>query len=329
MTRQELPPVTRLFTKRRSVGARIAGALALTLAFGVVGLGIATAIYLEQPSRSLILRAPAIASLLPTPQPDLATAGPPIPAVPEPPPAALPEIEPQAGTSAPSPSPSLAAVEPPAAAPAAPPPSLAALPPSPPHDTVPPPRAGRGPSYWVEYGVFVGRTYARRLQQQLARQGLATVIAATHGRDGRKLLRVRSAPLHDLAAARAAMGTARHALHLAALLHRGSPEAAPEPRYRVQYAAFARPRPAARLTRELRRRGVAASVYAVRGTSGKTLYFVRSVRVRDRAQALALGARGRKLIQTDFLVEESPRHRTAPRPHRAPRPPPRHIADSR
>jgi cell division septation protein DedD len=319
MTRRELPPVTRLFSKRRSIGTRIAGALALTLAFGVVGFGVATSIYLEQPSHSLMLRAPAIAALLPAAPQDLAAAAPPILAEPEPPPAALPELEPQAGTSAPA----LAAVAPPAPAP-----SPAAIAPPPPREAAPSPRRD-ATAYWVEYGAFVGKTYARRLQQQLAHQGLDAVVVATHGRDGRKLLRVRSPALPDLAAARQAAGTARQALHLAALLHRGSPEAVPETRYRVQFAAFARPRPAARLTRELRRRGVAASIDVVRGTSGKLLYYVRSVRVSDRAHALALGARGRPLLQSDFLVEQSPRQRSLPGMHRAPRPPPRPIAASR
>jgi len=48
MTRRELRPVARLFSKKRSVRSRVAGALLLTLSLGVAAFGIATAVYLEQ-----------------------------------------------------------------------------------------------------------------------------------------------------------------------------------------------------------------------------------------------------------------------------------------
>jgi hypothetical protein len=318
MARGELPPVTRLFGRKRSVGARIAGAVALTLAFAVLGFGITTAIYLEQPTHALLLRAPALASLLPE------VAEPPAPRVvarPAPPPPALPAIEPQAGSSTPAP----VAAPTPAPAEAVPPaPVIAALPAAPPAAAAPARASGGLRPYWVEYGVFVGRTYAHRLQRSLAREGLATVIVATHDRHGRKLLRVRSMPMTDLAAARAAAATAEKALHLAALLHRGSPAATRAPRYRVQFAAFAAPRPAARLAHELRRHGIAADVYATRGAAGKSLFYVRSERVRTRGQALALGARGRPLINSAFLVvEETPPHRRPPAAHASRSPAPR------
>jgi cell division septation protein DedD len=312
MVRRDLPPATRLFSRKRSIGGRVAGSLALILAVAVLGFGIATALYLDQPSRALMLRAPALAALLPKPP------GPPPQLAALPPPAALPAIEPQAGSSAPSPT---AAPEPADAAPPAP--VIAALPALPPV-AAPPAIAGRASRhYWVEYGVFAGKTYARRLEQSLKGQGLPAVVVATHDPRGRRLLRVRSAPLANLAAARAAAAKAGEALHLAALIHSGSPAAAPEPRYRVQFAAFAKARPAARLSRALRRRGITASVYVTRGIAGKPLFYVRSQRVRDHRQALALGARGRSLITGDFLVEEVPQTKHAARA------PPRPATDRR
>lgn len=290
------------------------GVLALTAAFAVVGFGIATAIYLEQPVAPRTDRAPAVLTV--PHDPTAAAAA--VPARAESPArAALPEIEPEAGSSE---TPSVAAIEAPPLAP-----ELPRGIPAPAPAPVPAAAAAAAP-YWVEYGVFVGATHARRLQQQLARQGLDTVVVGTHGRDGRKLLRVRSAPLSGLAAARQAAGAAHQTLHLAALVHRGSPTAAPEAHYRVQFGAFARPQPAARLSRELRQHGITANVSAARGTSGKHLYFVQSTPVRGRDRALALAARGRLLTHSDALVESS--GRSLPPAH-APRAPPRAMAEQR
>jgi cell division protein FtsN len=358
MARRELRPAARLFVKKRTARSRAAGALLLTLSLGVAGFGIATAVYLEQPAGTGQRETPQVMAAVPAPPhdplaaaaavPSGAEAAPPPPiavpalepqagasvppagaaAVPAPetlPPVASPAPEPQAGPSVPSPSgppAQTAALEPPPP-PAAPPPVALAAP-------VPPPAAESPPErYWVEYGVFAREPSALRLQQELRREGLAAIIVATHGRDGRKLLRVRSAPLADLGAAQHDIGAARRGLRLAALLHRGSPAAAtaiPAAQYRVQFGAFAYPQHAAQLSRELSRGGLAVTVSSVRGASGKPLYLVRSLPVPDHAQAVALGARGQELAQTDFLIERSP---GPPAQHLPARAPPRPVADSR
>lgn len=323
MARRELRPVTRLFTRRATIGARVANMLALTLAVGVVGFGVATALYLENPSPPITAPVPQTAAVPPATvhDPTAAAAAQPTPAAP-PPAVALAAIEPRAGSSSPPRPAETVALAPPIAAPAAapaPPPVTAIAP-------APSPATAAKPAYWVEYGVFVGESHARRLQQRLARRGIAAVVVATHGRHRQKLMRVRSAVLPDLAAARQAAGAARQAVHVAALLHRGDPAAAPEPRYRVQFAAFVQPERAARLSRDLRRQGVATSVSKVREINGKPLYLVRSNTVGSRSGALALAARGRSLVHGDFLVEERPRRGGT---HRAARAPPRPIADSR
>jgi cell division septation protein DedD len=289
----------------------------LALAVGVVGFGVATAIYLEQPAAPKPPLAPAVTAPLPAPPNDPTAASLPVPAESPPPTATLSEIEPQAGDSA---TPSVAAIEPPPAAPAA-----SAAPAAAP---APPPLGAATTPYWVEYGAFIREPDAHRLQQALSRRGLEAVVIPTHGRGGRKLFRVRSAPLGDPAAARQAADTARQTLRLAVLVHRGSPAAAPT-RYRVQFAAFAQPQRAAQLSRELRRHGIAASVHRVQRTSGKSLYLVQSAPVRDRDQALALGARGKSLVKSDFLVERYPSRRPASDAPQAPRPPPRPVAASR
>lgn len=210
----------------------------------------------------------------------------------------------------------------------------AALEPLPPPQAAPPPgavlspsplpAAGSGASYWVEYGAFVGKTSALRLKEALGRHGLAAFIVASHGRDGRKLPRVRSAALTDLCA-HDAMDEARRGLRIVALPHRDRPAAAPQ--FRVWFGAFPEPGPAARLSRELAGGGIVATVSSLRGASGKILHVVQSRPVPDHAQALALGERGRQLGKTDFVIERSP-----PPPgagHPAARPPPRRLADRR
>lgn len=317
MARQTLRPVARIFTKKRSATTPVAGMLVVALSLGVAGFGIATAIYLEHPLRPAAPQSPQASDALPAPPHDPLAAAAAVPIPPEPAAGVLPAIEPQAGSTAPQPAESAALEAPPPAAASAPAVSAA----------LPAPRRGAESKsgYWVEYGAFAGERYARRLQQALSRQGLDAVIVATHARDGRKLLRVRSAPLTDLATARQAAAEAQRRLRLAALVHRGSPTAAPERHYWVQFAAFAKPKPAARLSRTLRRGGVAASVSSVRAASGKSLYLVRSPVVAGRAKALALGERGRLVAQTDFLIGE---RLAEARPHPA-RGPPRPVADSR
>jgi cell division septation protein DedD len=287
--------------------------LLLTLSLGVTGFGIATAVYLERPPPSVTGgRAPIPAALpMPSHDPLAAAAAVPLPAETPPAPAALPAIEPQAGPPAPppqtGPSVQAAALE------------------SPPPAVVLAPAAETKASYWVEYGAFLGEASALRLKEALGRHGLVATIVTTHGRDGRKLLSVRSTPLADRADARRAIGEARRALRIAALLHRDNRAAAPAPQFRVQFGAFAKPGPAARLSRELASGGIATTVSSVQEANGKLLYLVQTMPVPDHAQALALGERGRQIAQTDFRIERT-RHPAAAS-HRAPRPPP-HLADS-
>lgn len=325
MTRRKLRPVARLFSKRRPHWPRLAGALLLTFSLGVAGFGIATAVYLERPEPSKASAAAQIPAVQPAPPHDplAAAAAVPVPAeAPPPAPADLPALEPQAGATLPpqaGPPPQEAALEPPPTAPAL---AVAAAP-------APEAVAELPARYWVEYGAFAYEPNALRLQRALNRQGLAAVIVTTHGRDGRKLLRVRSAPLPDLAAARQAVDEASRALRVSALLHRGSPAAAPAPvaQYRVQFAAFLKPAQAHRLSRELSRGGIATNVSMLRRSGGKPLYLVRSLPVPDHAQALALGERAQQVAQTGFVIEVSLPHAATPR--QAAHPPPHHVADSR
>ncbi|HXY99043.1 MAG TPA: SPOR domain-containing protein [Stellaceae bacterium] len=283
--------------------------LLLTLSLGVAGFGIATAIYLERPQPPPTTAPAQVAAALPMPAHDPLAAAAAMPSRTEMPPtaASLPAIEPQAGPPVqeaafePQAGPPVqeAALEPPPATPAAPPPAVLFAPSS-------PLAAEPAGSYWVEYGVFAGKAAALRLQAALDRHGLAAVIVETHGQDHRKLLRVRSAPLADPAATHAAVDTARRALRIAALLHRDATAAAPQ--FRVQFAAFAQLRQAAQLSRDLAESGIAATVSKVQRASGKAFYLVRSMPMPDRAQALALGERGRPLAKTGFLIERSPLH---------------------
>ena len=243
----------------------------------------------------------------------------------EPPPAergALPAIEPQAGgTRAESPPPAQTALlEPPSGSPA---PSAAPLALAPPPGQAAEPRPVT--QYWVEYGVFAGQRYARRLQQALAEQGLDTRIVRTHTPQGRPLLRVRSEATADLAAARAAAATAEGALTISTLVHRAAPSAAAATKhYRVQFGTFPTRQQAAQLKRDLSKGGVAATVSLVRGKGDKPLYFVRSLRLPDRLSATLLAARGREIAQVDGLIEEH-----GSRPYRSLPPPPPGVAQSR
>jgi cell division protein FtsN len=162
--------------------------------------------------------------------------------------------------------------------------------------------------HWVEYGVFVlGSGYAERLKQRLAEKGLESVIVKTHDRLGRPLLRVRSAPLVDLAAAEKAAHRAEAVLRITPLVHSGAPAIGPvEKRFWVQFGAFHEHAGAARVQRRLARIGVQASVSTVRGESGKPLYLVRSEPLGTHDAAVALAAWAQPAAGTAGLVGETP-----------------------
>ena len=178
------------------------------------------------------------------------------------------------------------------------------------------------PQYWVEYGVYVGASYARRLQQTLARDGIRALVVTTHGVGGRKLLRVRSAPLPGLRVAREAAAQAGSALGIAPLVHRGNPAAdAPGRRYWVQFGAFQRAAPAERLKRHLSRAGVASRLTFAKGKAGRRFYLVRSLPLASHAEAVALAAQGRTAARAAALIGETrhvathqPAVRAPPRP---------------
>ncbi|HKW55215.1 MAG TPA: SPOR domain-containing protein [Stellaceae bacterium] len=175
-------------------------------------------------------------------------------------------------------------------------------------------------SYWVEYGVYTNARGAKRLQQALADQGLKTVITLTHTPDGRPLVRVRSAPELDYGTAKAASENARQALKLSTLIHRGTPAReqgvaqaalaqASKPSategYWVQFGAFPHRPQAERLQGQLARGGIETAVSTMRGTSGRTLYWVRSLNLPDRSSALAVAGRGQEAGSADYLVGHS------------------------
>lgn len=188
------------------------------------------------------------------------------------------------------------------------------------HEAATSPAATVTTPYWVEYGVYTNARAAKRLQQALSDQGLQTVIAPTHTPDGRPLLRVRSASELDYDAAKAASENVRQALKLSALVHRGMPgrdqDSAPAAvaqtvtpgangGYWVQFGAFPHRPQAERLREQLARGGVETAVSTMRGTSGRTLYWVRSLNLPDRDSALAVAGRGQEAGSTDFLVGQS------------------------
>ena len=328
MTRRELPPTTRIF-RRKKPGWSLFSALVLGLALGVTGFGLITAIYLERaPPRS----PPQPAGLANLPAPDRAPVTPhdplaaamPLPATEPPQTVKLTNLEPEAGAKAAEPT------DPPvpAAALEAPPPAVPPVAPVIAVTPAPPPVAAESRSrYWVEYGVYAGKHQARRLQQALARDGLEAAIVKTHRPDGRPLLRVRSSAVADLAAARAAAQAAQRSLRIGALIHRQTPAAAaPEKRYLVQFGAFAKPQPAARLQRKLAQNGVGAIVSSMIGMGSKHLFLVRSSLV-NHAQAVALAERGRRVAELRIRIDEV---RTGPPVHRhAQHPPPRRLAHLR
>lgn len=294
--------------------------LALSLLVTVAGLG--TAIYHE--------RARGLVAATPRSLPSLALAAPadspPAPASAiERAPSVVPAAAAAAMPAAVEPSPSdVAPAEPPAAGSSTPvPPSaagpLAALKPPPAAPAAP--LLSDGGHYWVEYGVFVGEGYARRLQQALAAHGLASLIVETHAPGGRALRRVRSVALADYAEAREVAERAGRGLAIAPLVHRSAGEPAPVPqppqalaltsaarggqRYWVQFGAFPRAEQAQHLKDALGGSGVDTAVSTTRAASGRLLFLVRSVLLPDRGSALALAYRGRQAANVDFLVGRS------------------------
>lgn len=343
MKRRTLPPTSRIFVGRRPHWPRLVSAVVLTFALGITGFGIATAVYLDRP------RAPADQTAAQRPSPSslsVARAAEPAPAIagsslPKPPPSAaeLAALSPEAGKPATTPAPPPAAPAPSAAAipsaPARPAASVAALelaaPPPSATPTAPAPSAGPSPvssatPYWVEYGVYAVARYAARLHQVLDRSGLESVVVRTHDPRGRPLLRVRSAPLGGLVAAQQAARQAETALGLAPLVHRGEPEMlAATDRYWVQFGAFRDARLAARLRHRLAEAGIAATVSSAQGTSGKSLYLVRSEHVSSRASAVALAQRGQPVTEAAALIGERPERAIG---HHPPRAPPRGVVSA-
>jgi cell division protein FtsN len=325
MVRRELPPTSRIFLrKKRSAWSRLAGSAVLTLSLGVMAFGIGTAVYLDRsptphsaPATGQTATALPLLIAPPAPPRDpLAANAAVLAPAPAPAPATLAKIEPEAGPSAPAQSAAPLAVP----APSKP---LAAIPPAPPEA---PPATTRPPAqYWVEYAVYRGTTYAERLQQALARKGLSAVIVKTHGRRGIALLRVRSLPTHDLAAARRTLQQAKTALRIAPLLHYGSPTAAPRNHYWVQFGAFRKVRQATVLRHRLARAGIVTTLRAVRGSDAKFFYLVRSEPLATHAMALAIAAQAQPVTRIASLIGVTPRSR---QPGLA-RAPPRHVADSR
>jgi cell division septation protein DedD len=342
MAQHSLPTVpSRIFTRKPSLAARLLSASLLAVSLLVTLAGLGTAIYLERAGDRAAVAMPA-----PLPAPaHVATADP--PAAPTPRAAdgvtvAPPSPIPAEGASAATESPVLDSpphIAPPVAespaagssgplSPAAPP-QLAALESPPP--ALAPPSAVEAGHYWVEYGVFVGERYARRLQQALADHGLAAAIVATHAPDGRALLRVRSVALADYAEAREASARAERALGIGPLVHRSAAEPPRVPvastltsstggdqRYWVQFGAFPRAAQAEHVKEALRQGGIDTVVSAIHATSGRLLFLVRSAPLADEASALELAHRGRQAANVDFLVRRSPdpRHGAATRSSR-------------
>jgi cell division protein FtsN len=345
MAPRTLRPKSRIFVDRKPAWSRLLGATLLLVALAVTVSGIGTAVFLNRASAPALSSAVAQAiAPLPAPAPppaESAAAVPPIPQPPEPPAEAttLAAVEPQAGGTVPplpaaAPTPAQAApgpvevAQPPAQTAALPSQSAPASPPAPALDT-PPPSVTPADEHWVEYGVFVlGSGYAERLKQRLAEKGLGSVIVRTHDRLGHPLLRVRSAPLADLAAAEAAAHRAEGVLRITPLVHSGAPAIGPvEKRFWVQFGAFHEHAGAARVQRRLARIGVQASVSTVRGESGKPLYLVRSEPLSTHDAAVALAGWAQPAAGTAGLVGETP---VGEAEHPAPGAKPlRPVADSR
>ncbi len=311
---------SRIFT-RRSRSSRIFSAILITLSVFVTLTGLATAIYLERSReappvradsagahglavsasavpasevREVVANAPAEGS---THDPLAAAAAVPPPAPPEAP------SEPRAGSTTPL------------TEPTAPQTALLETPPlATPSAAMPGTPARIATQYWVEYGVFAGEGYARRLQRALAARGLEATVVPTHTPKGRPLIRVRSLLLDDQRQAHAAARSARAALKIGTLVHRvpapptSAAAAAHQPGppasrgYWVQFGAFPHRDQAARLQAQLARGGLPTVISAMRASSGRTLFCVRSIGHSDRQTAVAAARRGQRTANVDFLV---------------------------
>jgi len=320
--RNDLPSTSaRIFSRKPSRSARIFSALLLGLSLLVTLAGLGTAIYLERTRDSSAAPTPLLTAETPsaaaaaaptlsaamvatsdTHDPLAASAAVPAPAAPR----GVESPERHGGTSSP---PRTALLE---AAPESPGRAAVLPPPEATKAAAPDDVAPVATQYWVEYGVYAGARAAKRLQQALADHGLDSVVVPTHAPDGRPLLRVRSSLLLDYGAAKAASENARQALKLGTLLHRSAaPPAqavarAPAPSarqgYWVQFGAFPHRQQATRLQEQLARSGVETAVSTMRGTSGRTLYWVRSLNLPDRDSAMVIASRGQGAGSTDFLV---------------------------
>ena len=334
MVRRELPPTSRIFTRKGSLPSRLLGAVLLGFAVAVSVLGLGAGLYLDRgraPTAAPLVRAeagvkPPVASVELQPHdPTMAAA-------------AVVATEPAVGTAKATPTDALATVEPQAGA-AAPAPTLPQLAPPAPiaspappvakpvespfaMTTVMPAPAPAEPPYWVEYGVFAGKHYALRLQKRLAESGIDSLITRTHTPAGRALWRVRSTGLADRAGARAAAEEVQP-LKLAALIHHHLAAAAPAPKtYLVQFGTFASRPPAVRLQRQLAAQGITASVTSLRTVSGKLLFLVRSPRLQDRDSAERLAQRAGPFAEVRLAAAPG-------RPHRTRAPPSHHVAQLR
>jgi cell division protein FtsN len=341
MARQTLRPKSRIFVDRKPAWSRLLGAALLLVALGVTVSGIGTAIFLNGSSAPPVSSAAAhVTAQLPIPAPpapESTAAAPaaPLPAVPPADATALAAVQPQAGGTVPPPptaAPTPVQAEPAPAQSAPAPVQTAALPPPPapaaaPALDEPAPSAAPTEEHWVEYGVFdVGNSYAERLKQRLAKKGLDSVIVKTHDRQGRPLLRVRSAPLADFAAAQEAASRAEAALRITPLVHSGTPATGPsDKRFWVQFGAFHEHAGAARVQRRLARIGVQASVSLVRGETGKPLYLVRSEPLTTHDAAVALAHWAEPAAGVIGFVGEVPAAEAEHHPAKPLRP----VADSR
>lgn len=283
--------------KRELTPSRIFGVFLLLLVFLVMLAGIWTAVYLE---RSHDFRV-AVISQTPN-EPSSA-----IVAVSAPPARALATLEPSA--------------------------TGASLPPMPVNTLARAPQPRQSPQFWVEYGVFAAPVYAHRLRQTLRELGLEATVSSARTPAGRHLLRVRSAPLAEYAAARAAAKSAQKILKITALIHRVVPErggvsaVAPTAdstgrHYWVQFGTFLHLHQAERLHNLLAQGGIQTSVSFLRGPDHKYLYYIRSWPLTDRGSATSLAYRGRQVTKAGALIRRShPRPRST-LSHREPHSPP-------
>jgi len=340
--------------RKPSTSSSMFGVFLLMLIVLVTLAGIGTAIYLqgsgEFAQTARISRDATIVARDDSPPPPLEPTSPPPRKAEGPPPppelpattTAMPAIEPAAGPSSndapadispaePSPAPSTA----PQQTAALEAPATANSPPEPPQATVQNTlESVSKDGFWIEYGVYVGRRYAERLQRSLGAIGLDAEITTAHTPKGRALLRVRSPAIADRAAARAMARKAEHALGIATLIHTtaiAAPQTAMVARssksdgpYWVQFGAFAHSAPAKGLQDTLKRGGVATVLSKTTTTHHKPLFVIRSIKIGSLHAALTVAARGNEVMRSGHALVA--RHPMATHKHagRSVRPHPRH-----